>query len=339
MKLLCSKRLHDGPLWKVSWQSGKQAICASCSQDQTIVISKIDAECTPLTKLTGAHQKTIRSLDFSPDGNLLAAASFDGTVSIWLTNNKNNSNTVKCITMLEGHENEVKDVAFSPSGQILATCGRDRTIWLWKLHSEEDDDAPATDEFEVLAILQEHQQDVKSISWDIYNLSDLISVSYDESALVWSQVDLEDEGDWRCVQKLEPPDFGTVWAIAFTLYPLASLEEAPKHKLLFLSGEKGKIAVYSKAEKRWAPLTLLQEAHHGAIYALDSIFYKDRILLVSCGQDRVAKLWLLQNDSLTFLDSFQTSFELNSCKFKYTESELYLALGDDDGQLHVLLIN
>ena len=362
MKILCSQRLHDGPLWKVKWRPSARGLSlATCSQDQSVILSDLQiigddaAVISPVTQLTGAHEKTVRSIDFGPEGSLLAAASFDGSVSIWRLPHNNNAKTAtptptaaKCITTLEGHENEVKDAAFAPSGHILATCGRDRTIWLWKVHWDDDaDELRDEPEFEVLAILQEHQQDVKALAWDVYNLSELVSVSYDESALVWAQVDLEDDGDWRCVQKLEPPGFGTIWAVAFVRDPAALPEDPPELKLLFLAGEQGRIAVYHKQqqqqekqqEKRWSPLTLLEDAHQGPIYALDSIRFQNRILLASCGQDRTLKLWHLSHNSLLLLASISLGYELNCVRFKVTDKErLLLAIGDDDGQLHIISI-
>ena len=80
------------------------------------------------TVLDGAHQRTIRCVNWSPCGRLLAATSFDGTTSIW----SNKSSDFECIATLEGHENEVKSVAWSASGAYLATCSRDKSVWIFE---------------------------------------------------------------------------------------------------------------------------------------------------------------------------------------------------------------
>jgi cytosolic iron-sulfur protein assembly protein CIAO1 len=350
LNLLAKKEVHSGPIWCVKWkpQGPKNLYIATCGQDQVIRISKLAKEdATSEIKITnelkGAHSKTIRCLDFSPDGSLLAASSFDGSVSIWQffssTHSASGNYTIKCITSLEGHENEVKGVAFSPSGHILATCGRDRTIWLWKIHSE--DDAAAEQgiirhgdyepEFECLAVLQEHQQDVKSLSWDP-NLAGFVSGSYDETARVWSQLDLEDDGDWGCVQTLELGKLGTVWASTFIL------------DFLILVGQSGHLTIYKRDRKTWKIFLPDFLAHDGAIYSIDSFQPNaeiDEAFIISCGEDKCLKLWKLdESTGLTHLGVYSDNFEFNSCAIARNGDQILVSCGDDNGSLHILhLVN
>jgi WD40 repeat protein len=111
--------------------------------------------------------------------------------------------------VLEGHESEIKHVAYSPSGQWLASCSRDKSIWIWEEIGEEDED-----EWETIAVLQEHTADVKCVCWreDDGNGEVLASASYDDTIRLWKEID--GEGEWGCFAVLEGHE-GTVWDLSW----------------------------------------------------------------------------------------------------------------------------
>lgn len=133
--------------------------------------------------------------------------------------------------VLEGHDSEVKNVAYSPSGQFLASCSRDKSIWIWEEVGEEGED-----EFETIAVLQEHTADVKCVCWrkDDGNGEVLASASYDDTIRLWKEVD--GEGEWESFAVLEGHE-GTVWGLdwepeasqkRFDLEPATEESEAPQ---------------------------------------------------------------------------------------------------------------
>jgi WD40 repeat protein len=69
---------------------------------------------------------SVTSVEFSPDGGLLASGSGDVLVRMW------DRNYGRCIT-LKGHTGSIRSVKFSPDGNILASGSDDGTIRLMRL--------------------------------------------------------------------------------------------------------------------------------------------------------------------------------------------------------------
>lgn len=70
----------------------------------------------------------VRSLAFSPDSTVLAAATGndeDFSVHLW------NAATGEALGTLDGHTGIVWDVAFSPDGKMLASVSNDQTLKIW----------------------------------------------------------------------------------------------------------------------------------------------------------------------------------------------------------------
>eukprot|EP00588_Corethron_pennatum_P023214 CAMPEP_0194328220 /NCGR_PEP_ID=MMETSP0171-20130528/43912_1 /TAXON_ID=218684 /ORGANISM="Corethron pennatum, Strain L29A3" /LENGTH=214 /DNA_ID=CAMNT_0039088469 /DNA_START=24 /DNA_END=665 /DNA_ORIENTATION=- len=99
------------------------------------------------------HSRTVRCASFSSSGRWIAAAGFDGIVSIW------SFPGAECVAALEGHESEVKSVCWR-GDRTVATCGRDKTVWVWERFDDSDGGEP---EFECVAVLSGHAGDVKTI--------------------------------------------------------------------------------------------------------------------------------------------------------------------------------
>lgn len=71
------------------------------------------------------HNVDIYSIAVSPNRELLATASRDGTACLWKFGTK------QLVHRLVGHERDVNVVLFSPNGSRIVTCGDDGTIRQW----------------------------------------------------------------------------------------------------------------------------------------------------------------------------------------------------------------
>ncbi len=115
------------PDGKILASSGGHRVEYSRNDDTDIRLW--DVETRELSGVLSGHKHNVQSLDFSPDGETLAAASWDKTISLWDTATR----TVR--TTLTGHTANVHSVAFAPDGKTLATGSADKTIRLWNAQS------------------------------------------------------------------------------------------------------------------------------------------------------------------------------------------------------------
>jgi WD40 repeat protein len=262
------------------------------------------------TQLTG-HSGVVRRVTFSPDGNLLASASWDQTIRLWDTSDPNNPQPVG--QPLRGHTGIVTSVAFSPDGKTLASSSVDKTVRLWDLETPaavKELTAPlAVDGVFYMAAFSPDGRTLAAPSddgtvrlWDVINrraphagavLSGhtghvraiafspnghiLASAGNDRSVRLW------DVADPTHPQQLGPPLTGfTNNAIAVAFDPTGSL--------LAASGADGVIHLWNVADPAH-PIRVADPlaAHIGAAFSV--VFSPDGTILASASDDGTVKLW------------------------------------------------
>jgi WD40 repeat protein len=120
-----SQMTHQGLLMSVSWDStGKKLLTSSggTSADiefddpRTVYIWNIENETKPLLKLSDDAYRAIW-MDWSPDGNYLAIATWDAEVQLWETTNLTLLST---LDIAESHEESIQDISWDNSSDFLA---------------------------------------------------------------------------------------------------------------------------------------------------------------------------------------------------------------------------
>ncbi|KAI0459330.1 soluble quino protein glucose/sorbosone dehydrogenase [Xylaria acuta] len=119
----------------------------SASDDCTVFLWDPESQGSkPVTRLMG-HSKQINFVGFSPDGRLIATASFDNSIKIF-------DKEGKFLASLRGHVAPVFQVAFSADSRLLASCSRDTTLKTWDMRT-----------FKLKTNLPGHEDEVWALDW------------------------------------------------------------------------------------------------------------------------------------------------------------------------------
>ncbi|EGR29658.1 hypothetical protein IMG5_151600 [Ichthyophthirius multifiliis] len=257
--------------------SGK--LFATSSSDKSIIIwTQIEEDSNnykQLKKITDAHDRTIRYLAFSPNGQVLASASFDSTICIFVKNNQ----TFEFVQRVEGHENEVKCVSWSYDSKYLASCSRDKTIQIW--------DYDNNFEFSCYAVIEAHSQDVKHVKWipQTYNLA---SCSFDDTVKIWEQED----DDWK-LQSTFTNHQSIVWCVEFSKDGMfMSTCGDDKYIKIFKKNENGVF------QQPYVVESQIENAHLRSIFSIS--FSEDAMFLASGGADNCLNVYQKKDDQVCF---------------------------------------
>ncbi|OAQ32666.1 WD40 repeat-like protein [Linnemannia elongata AG-77] len=113
---------------------------------------------------------SLRSMDYSPDGQRLVLGTEASSVLIW------DLRSDKPDVILEGHTDEVNSVACSPCGKWIISGSRDKTARLW---------SGEVDSWSCVAVVSECLDAVTSVAWNPVVPMEFVTGSADGSVRVW----------------------------------------------------------------------------------------------------------------------------------------------------------
>lgn len=217
---------HEAAVNRAIFLPGDRA--ASGGDDDTAILWDLAAG-RARHRLTG-HQAKIRDLALSPDGAVLATASWDWTVRLW------DVETGAALGVLEGHDSGVNAVAFAPDG-TLYSGGNDGAVIAW-------DPARGTQ----TGVLARHGFGVNRLA-----------VAADGTWLAYGALD----GGTRILDRASGEERANLTA---GRKPILALALAPDGKELAIGDGEGHILVVGT--EAWEVRQDFRAAKHGPIWAL-----------------------------------------------------------------------
>ncbi|MEV0174440.1 AAA family ATPase [Streptomyces sp. NPDC050803] len=217
---------------------------------------------TPLLGHTGAVYLT----SFSPNGNLLATASYDRTVRLWDVADRTRPRPLG--KPLTGHTSWVSSAVFSPDGRTLASAADDGTIRLWDIR---DPSRPKS----LGAPLTGHEGTIYLLAFSPDGHT-LASASEDHTVRLW---DMSGPARPRTLSTLRGAT-AAVRSVAFS----------PDSRTLAAGGDDDAISLWNVADpRRPKPYDARLTGHTDLVHSV--AFSPDGRTLASGSADDTLRLW------------------------------------------------
>ncbi|MEH2178473.1 metallophosphoesterase [Nostoc sp.] len=221
------------------------------------------------------HKKAVRCVAFSPNSQMIASGSEDGTIRLWKRNLDQSYKTLS-IDQIK----QVWTISFSLDGETLASGSSDKNpsgidehhnIRLWNIESGKFS--------KILGPYKNgHKNQLRSVAFCTHPEHLLISGADDHAIKVW------DVKTGKC-QKTIQGYTNRIWSVAFS----------PDAKLLVSGSEDNKIRLWNIQEGEWdrqSPITFSK--HTDWVWSV--VFSPTGNRVASASEDNTIRLWRLQND-------------------------------------------
>ncbi|MGF1990140.1 MAG: caspase family protein [Nostoc sp. ZfuVER08] len=251
------------------------------------------------------HSGPVQSVCFSPDGKMIATASWDNIVKLW-------SREGKELKTLKGHYDGVLSVCFSPNGKTVVSTGWDNTIRIWNLEGQELTQHPLgfghrdqvwcvcfSPDGEMIASAS-HDRRVKLWNKDGQFLRNLCESSTTEHELTVSSVCFSPNG--QIIATASYDNTVKLWNLDGTLIKSFTHHGTVYDISFSIDGNTIASASADKTVKIWSlndkkPVTL--KGHEGEVTSVR--FSPDGKIIASGSKDNYVKLWSKDGQEITTL--------------------------------------
>lgn len=148
-------------------QPGGNIIAAGYGKDSAETIVFWDYEKEEVLRVIHDGEVITTSIQWSPDGKLLATSNTEGAVSLW------SAETLSVVKSYLAHKEAIWSISWSHDGNYLSTCGVDSLVKVWSKDGE------------MIYLLAKHEKDVLASAWSADDRF-LATGDWDGYILLWN---------------------------------------------------------------------------------------------------------------------------------------------------------
>jgi WD40 repeat protein len=281
-------------------------------------LSGVQDDWGPSLQYLEGFSRWAKTVAFSPDGNLLASGSYDGTAKLW------NTVTGSLLHTLTAHSIGVKVVTFSLDGKLLAIASDDKAVRLWDPKMSDSLRTLSHSSFVYIVAFSPNSNILASVSdktvqlWNpktgdsrrtLDHLSSVYAVAFSPNSKILASasdetVELWDPVTGNLLYTLKGHLTHPFSGLHVDWSPLKIVTFSPDGKLLASASANAQLPVLpdDKTVKLWnskkgvSPHPLV--GHSNSVHTIS--FSPDSKLLASGSHDRTVRLWVPAKGALLY---------------------------------------